>query len=287
MKLYYVYKITNQLNNKIYIGKSKEGNGRWQEHLRVALGDRSKYKNKFYYLHDSIRLHGKDNFTFEILSHYDSEAEAYLAEEKYIELYQSNNREYGMNLHKGGTGGNSGMKASAATKLKMSQAKKGTKQSKEWIEKRTKPSPNRRSVRRAFTDEEVQVLRRRWQESKLLKTGLSLADLVQETGMTRVALNRILTGKRYGHVPFLPVEMQIPDGKSVCTICKSIIEDIEFQNSKGIVKSSCNSCRKLYELERAERAREARPLMMTVSLPEEHKLCPRCKRIFFTLKMMA
>ena len=32
-----IYKITNLINNKIYIGKTNDSNRRWKDHQRLAL----------------------------------------------------------------------------------------------------------------------------------------------------------------------------------------------------------------------------------------------------------
>lgn len=55
-----IYKITNLINNKIYIGQSKNIYRRWYSH-------RCDYKNKDLPLYNSIRKYGIDNFSFEII----------------------------------------------------------------------------------------------------------------------------------------------------------------------------------------------------------------------------
>lgn len=53
-----IYKITNKVNNKKYIGKSIHIEQRWKEHLK-GKGSKDLYKDILYY--------GKENFIFEIL----------------------------------------------------------------------------------------------------------------------------------------------------------------------------------------------------------------------------
>lgn len=60
-----IYKITNLINNKCYIGKSIHIETRWSEHLRNY-----KYINRptyHYPLYLAMRKYGIDNFSFEIL----------------------------------------------------------------------------------------------------------------------------------------------------------------------------------------------------------------------------
>ena len=60
MVSHYIYKITNILNEKIYIGKSKKPKVRWRQHK-----SHSKVKNtKLYY---AMRKYGVENFVFEII----------------------------------------------------------------------------------------------------------------------------------------------------------------------------------------------------------------------------
>ena len=61
-----IYKITNQINNKCYIGQTiKSGEQRWKEHKAHAFGSHPNDQNKT--LYQAIRKYGVDNFTFEIL----------------------------------------------------------------------------------------------------------------------------------------------------------------------------------------------------------------------------
>lgn len=60
-----VYKITNNVNQKCYIGSSTRVEKRWQQHKNDAFNsNNSKYN---YPLYQAFRKYGLDNFTFEIL----------------------------------------------------------------------------------------------------------------------------------------------------------------------------------------------------------------------------
>lgn len=61
-----IYKITNKINNKCYIGQTiKSAEERWWEHQQHAFGKHSNDVNKT--LYRAIRKYGLGNFTFEVL----------------------------------------------------------------------------------------------------------------------------------------------------------------------------------------------------------------------------
>ena len=61
-----VYKITNKINNKCYIGQSIDIERRWRQHLQRSynMNNLKEYLNPLY---EDIRLYGADNFNFEII----------------------------------------------------------------------------------------------------------------------------------------------------------------------------------------------------------------------------
>lgn len=96
MKKIGIYKITNKINNKVYIGQSKNISRRWREHKRHY-----KNKNNSSVLYKAIRKYGLENFLFEIIELCD-ESKLDELEIKYIANYKSNNKDYGYNLTEGG-----------------------------------------------------------------------------------------------------------------------------------------------------------------------------------------
>lgn len=61
-----IYKITNLINNKCYIGQTiKTAEQRWKEHQSHAFGLHPNDQNKT--LYKAIRKYGLENFTFEVL----------------------------------------------------------------------------------------------------------------------------------------------------------------------------------------------------------------------------
>jgi len=60
MELYTIYKITNKVNNKCYIGFTQNIEKRWRSH-------KSKNGSKNKLLYKSFTKYGIDNFSFEII----------------------------------------------------------------------------------------------------------------------------------------------------------------------------------------------------------------------------
>ena len=84
----YIYKITNQINKKCYIGKTLESiEKRWHQHKNEAEKDRSKNRP----LYQAIRKYGIENFTIEIVEEISNILDTDINErEKYwIEYYGS------------------------------------------------------------------------------------------------------------------------------------------------------------------------------------------------------
>lgn len=110
-----IYKVTNLINNKIYIGQTN-GKNRWYKGGGLLL---LKAKNKYSSL----------NFKFEVIVEGDFNDE--LIDEleiHYIQLYNSNNLSIGYNIDSGGKKHKNRPKISEKTRLKMSESKKGKPQ---------------------------------------------------------------------------------------------------------------------------------------------------------------
>lgn len=87
----YIYKLTNLLNNKIYIGQTNNINRRMQEHKH------DKRKNKP--IHAAIVKYGWENFKLDILYYGENYNEE---EKKWIKFYDSQNKDKGYNIVEGG-----------------------------------------------------------------------------------------------------------------------------------------------------------------------------------------
>lgn len=111
-KRFSVYKHTNTINGKVYIGiTSKKPEERW----RNGLGYMSQG-----YIWNAIKKYGWDSFKSEIILSKLTEEEAYSKEIELISFYKSNDSNFGYNLSSGGENVHLGCKHSEETKIKMS-----------------------------------------------------------------------------------------------------------------------------------------------------------------------
>ena len=90
----YIYKTTNTVNDKIYIGK---------KHSTTFLGN--KYLGSGIRLSQAVNKYGRDAFHVEMLQEASSLKELNELEKYYIEKYKSQNSDIGYNISPGGDGG--------------------------------------------------------------------------------------------------------------------------------------------------------------------------------------
>ena len=123
----YIYKITNKLNNKIYIGQvyNKTIIDRFNRHIKDASSQSRSYIDR------SIYKYGHDNFVCELIDTATSLQELNEKEKYWIKYYNSTNRNIGYNLTPGGDGGNTYLckteKEMLEIKHKISIANSGSK----------------------------------------------------------------------------------------------------------------------------------------------------------------
>ena len=96
-----IYKITNNVNHKLYIGKTNHSERRWKDHCRLAFKDNHKEYNKA--LYQAMRKYGLENFSFEIIEELKDYSISGEREQYWIQYYDSYNNGY--NETTGGDGG--------------------------------------------------------------------------------------------------------------------------------------------------------------------------------------
>ena len=114
----FIYRITNRINGKKYIGETtkKDPIKRWEGHLH-AIGQGKGCP----LLQRAVLVHGKENFTFEVIAECDDK-DRYELEKSYIKSEYSL-APNGYNVLEGGPGGGFvGKKHSDETREKMRQA---------------------------------------------------------------------------------------------------------------------------------------------------------------------
>jgi len=127
IKNMFIYKLTNTLNNKIYIGLTTE---KISERCRKRIAEAKYRDSRNSYILNAIRKHGSEVFKVEQIDTAITLEELQQKEIFYIQQYNSTNRKIGYNLTKGGEG-NLGLKMSDETKEKIRQKQLGNKWSDE------------------------------------------------------------------------------------------------------------------------------------------------------------
>lgn len=94
-----IYKITNLINNKVYIGQSQHIEIRWKAHRsRPFQKNAQQYNSPLY---QAIRKYGLKNFSFEVVE--ECQIDQLNQKEQYwIKYYNSSNKQFGYNLTEGG-----------------------------------------------------------------------------------------------------------------------------------------------------------------------------------------
>lgn len=146
MKSNDVYKITNKITGKVYIGITNQGAGtRYRHHWYEArIGEPAP-------IHRSMAKYGEENFTLEIIDFADTCDELKDKEKYWIKQYDSNNREKGYNLTEGGDG-TFGRLHSEETKDKIRQKAIGRKASEETKKKMSEAQSKYKDAHRAHAD---------------------------------------------------------------------------------------------------------------------------------------
>ena len=167
---YIVYKHTNNINGKIYIGITchKNPNERWH--------GCSGYKSNSHF-YNAIKKYGWENFTHEIIY---SGLTKDMAEQKEIDLirqYNSTDRNYGYNHHQGGGATKS---PSQETRQKISQKLKGQKLSKETRDKMSKSRSGSKNYKAVSVG--------KFNNGKLIKKWNCMTTAAKEVGISNKLL---------------------------------------------------------------------------------------------------
>lgn len=90
-----IYKVTNKINNKVYIGQSINIENRFQQHKNNCLNENLKdYNTKFY---RALRKYGVENFTFEIIEELKDKEKLNEREKYWVSFYNSFKEGYNSN----------------------------------------------------------------------------------------------------------------------------------------------------------------------------------------------
>ncbi len=140
-----IYKITNIINDKVYIGQTRRLSQRLNEHHRTLKNN----CHDNYHLQNSYNKYG-DVFEFEIITYCDNEEELDNLERYYIAEYDSTNPKKGYNKE---SGGNLNKHVSEKTKKKISESIKG--KNNPMFGRKGKNNPNWSKPRSKETKKEI------------------------------------------------------------------------------------------------------------------------------------
>lgn len=95
--MHYLYKITNRLNNKVYIGQTVDAVKRWGAHK-----SKSKIDSPVQYVSRAIAKYGIENFVYEVIAMCKTQEDTDETESVLITQYNSRNKQFGYNVKPGG-----------------------------------------------------------------------------------------------------------------------------------------------------------------------------------------
>lgn len=121
-----IYKATNLINNKIYIGQTKySADYRLNKHLSEANYEKTHNNRAITYFHNAILKYGINNFKIEVIDTANTLEELNKKEIYWIKYYNSTDKDIGYNLMDGGKSG----QKSLETRQKI-----GLKKKEDWLD---------------------------------------------------------------------------------------------------------------------------------------------------------
>jgi group I intron endonuclease len=207
---YYLYRIINQVNNKIYIGQTKNPKQRWRRHKIDA-----RHLSPLMLISKAIKKYGVENFTFEVIA---TTTSLNLANESEIELiaqYQSQ-APFGYNAT---IGGNNKPVCSAWNKGTKGIIKPNSGSFKpgqpSWLKGKIGithgfKKGHQINVGRKFPNRKIPVGEKTSQAKlkgeqvlkivELYRKNYSQQQLAQLFNVSRAAIKKIITGKTWSHI---------------------------------------------------------------------------------------
>lgn len=272
---YCIYKITNKINNKIYIGITTKEIDRWKKHLNVAKSPGTN-KSSYSYIHKAINKYGEENFTFEIFDYFESKEDMIAAEIYWISKY----KEAGVKVYNLTNGGDGvfGYKYSEKQLKAKSDCMKGkfdncknpfygknhTAESKSKISKNRLENKNNLNYFGENCSQSVLTENNVINIINEYNAGENTLKLAEKYNVTHSNINKILDGKTWINIQNRPIvikrskkeAIQLSYNKKggklliinkICPICNASFEDNKRENNKtGGARKFCSiKCRML------------------------------------------
>ncbi len=213
-KLPGIYKLTNKINGKIYIGKSVNLYNRIKQHRSY----KKQLLNK-QYIHKAIIKYGTENFDVEILHYYDvcsNNSELIALETAFIDEYKSLNKFGGYNIHLISSYENR-CKSKEKTKRKISKSlignkrnlnHKHTKESKNQISKSLIKTLSSSVVRNKMKSRNYSYLFKSINQinkitGEIIKTWNSIKDITKELHFNQTSISHACSGRYQSSYGFI------------------------------------------------------------------------------------
>lgn len=89
--IFHVYLILNNINGKLYVGKTNDPQGRWNKHVNIAknINNSQSIREQAYPIHHAIRKYGEENFSFRVIESVAEEATALDLEARWISRFRN------------------------------------------------------------------------------------------------------------------------------------------------------------------------------------------------------
>jgi group I intron endonuclease len=201
MSQFVIYKITNVINNKFYIGSTKHFVTRKREHIYTL--NKKTHRNN--YLQKAWNKYGEENFKFEILEENIGQENLLLREQHYLDLLKPYIKNIGYNINPT-AGSNLGFKMPKSAIEKIRQANTGKKHSEETRKKisEVQKGKKRKFISKLLTSKKCRgdlnpSAKLNWEKVRQIrekkKTGIYNSDLAKEFNVSQSLISAIIKEK--------------------------------------------------------------------------------------------
>lgn len=223
-----IYKVTNKINGKIYVGKSIDIKNRWSRHISESLVSEKLWKENYRHIrtpfHSAIRKYGEENFNWEVIE--ECPRDQLNDREKYwIKELFSNDRNVGYNVTMGGDGYSCGGGENApGCKISLEESQLIKQKLKErwtykqiqelvpqisisamcsinygetWFDEKESYPISINNGHRIWSDKEAMAIKNRYSQ------GDTINDLAIEFGVSQETISNLVRGKSYANLPVI------------------------------------------------------------------------------------
>lgn len=222
-----IYKIINLVNNKIYVGSTKDFNRRIKTHFRL-LESNNHHSNK---LQNSFNKYGIDSFETQIIEEIDDENKLIDREQYWIDTLKP---ELNITLI-AGLNSHIGLKRSDETKKRISESLKGKKLSEEH-----KESVRKTLTGRKLSEEHKKNIKESLNKSDKFKKSRENSEMYEQIKNTRIEnggyvvtdemkkkISETLKSKKLQSAISIKIEKYSIDGDLICTYDSMLKAEID------------------------------------------------------------